>query len=82
MSTPILQPGDQIHVALPAYPDDAMIEALEKAYAARGVTIFRITELSISRIEIISIIRAVPKPTVGQMMTGFRPPAPMPSSAA
>jgi hypothetical protein len=55
---PILQAGDQIHIAVPARPDPSMLQAMEEAYADRGITIFRISELSISCIEIISVIRA------------------------
>jgi hypothetical protein len=58
MSTPVLHPGDQIHVAVPASASDDMIEDLKQAYVARGITIFRVSVLSSPDIEVVSIIRA------------------------
>jgi hypothetical protein len=72
MTVPVLQAGDQIHMAVPTRPDEAMIEAMIKAYASRGVTIFRISELSISRVEIISIVRTPERPGPMNIMAAMR----------
>jgi hypothetical protein len=71
MTVPVLQAGDRIHMAVPIRPDEAMIEAMIEAYADRGVTIFRISELSISCIEIISIIRTPERPSPMNIMASM-----------
>lgn len=62
MSVPILQPDDQIHMAVPASISGAMIADLIKDYHDRGVMVFRVSPSSTPLIEIISIIRAPKRP--------------------
>jgi hypothetical protein len=71
MTTPILHPGDQIHLAVPVSVGDPMIESLKADYSDRGVTVFRISSLTGPDIEIVSIIRAVQHPGPMDVMTAF-----------
>lgn len=75
MTVPVLQAGDQIHMAVPTGVSGSMIAEIIEDYADRGVRVFRVWKTSSPDIEIVSIIRAPERPGPMNIMAAMQPRA-------